>query len=672
VNGVLAASNTGIDATGLSNSNSTYSFWQSGMNINDENPAFNRGWVTAYMKDLRIYDTVKYTGNFIVGSVDPDILPDTPSGVAGGSTLTKIIDGAVAFDGSGDYLNVAATDEFTFGTGDFTIETFIYHNTLGASGNTIIDFRNAPNNTDAGALWKTSGGEFGWYVNGANRVTGATVAANKWYHLALVRNSGTTSLYVDGISVGSFSDSYDYATKSGRAFIGALADGTDTLYLDGFISNFRIIKGTALYTSNFTPSTSALTNVTNTKLLCAQSNTSATAAAVAPGSITIPSNGYDFKYAKIYSVYDGLRSANYTVQYSDNNSTWTNAWSGVMSNNSSCGIQQGSGSGSQGPRRYWRYVEGSAVVGHHPRVSRIILSDGVNDVDIVTYTSDNCSDTGTYQVGTTSSYEDTTWVTNVANNPKVSNFNPFTTDINAVRGQESGWCTLNAVVPTTSNGRATLSNNNLSCSVPRLCAIDSTFGVTSGKFYWEVKATDLANSPYGMGIFATGSGITHGGLNYVILTSAGGLYTPGDSNNQGNGWGPTYNGSTDIIGLALDMDNHTLGFNKNGGSFTTYDFSAYISSNDMSNVTPCWKSGGNLGTSGATFNFGQKPFKYNPPEGSKTLCLANLPRPTKAAVKPDKYFKTLTYAGNGATNTPITGLGFQPDLVWVKGRTTTC
>ena len=172
--------------------------------------------------------------------------------------------GSVEFDGNGDYLNVSATDEFTFGTGDFTIETFIYHKNLGANGNVIIDFRDAPGNPDAGALWKTSGGEFGWYVNGSNRVTGATVAANQWYHIALVRNSGTTSLYVDGISVGSFSDSFNYATKSGRAHIGFLSDGTGTLYLDGFISNFRVIKGTAVYTSNFTPPTSALSNTGQT------------------------------------------------------------------------------------------------------------------------------------------------------------------------------------------------------------------------------------------------------------------------------------------------------------------------------------------------------------------------------------------------------------------------
>jgi hypothetical protein len=62
--------------------------------------------------------------------------------------------------------------------------------------------------------------------------------------------------------------------------------------------------------------------------------------------------------------------------------------------------------GSNGKYRYWRYVEGSTTSGHHPRVSRIGIrdSDG-NDHDIKVYTSDNCSDVGTYQVGTTSTYD---------------------------------------------------------------------------------------------------------------------------------------------------------------------------------------------------------------------------------------------------------------------------
>jgi hypothetical protein len=53
--------------------------------------------------------------------------------------------------------------------------------------------------------------------------------------------------------------------------------------------------------------------------------------------------------------------------------------------------------------RYWRYVEGSAVVAHHPRVSRIIfLDENYSGTNIVVYTGDNCSDQGAYQIGTVS------------------------------------------------------------------------------------------------------------------------------------------------------------------------------------------------------------------------------------------------------------------------------
>jgi hypothetical protein len=117
---------------------------------------------------------------------------------------------------------------------------------------------------------------------------------------------------------------------------------------------------------------------------------------------TKPVGNYAFNTAKIYSVFGGSeRSANYTVEYSDDNSNWTTAWTGVMSNNTATGIQQGTGGGgSYGTHKYWRYVEGSAVVSHHPRISRIILSDGTNDTNLIVYNYDNSSDVGEYQPGT--------------------------------------------------------------------------------------------------------------------------------------------------------------------------------------------------------------------------------------------------------------------------------
>lgn len=108
----------------------------------------------------------------------------------------------------------------------------------------------------------------------------------------------------------------------------------------------------------------------------------------------------NFVKAKIYSSYSAaLRSANYVVQWSDNNVNWVNAFGGVASNNNSCGIQEntGVGDGSYGHHLHWRYVVRGVIAGHHPMVSRLILTD-INDVDynIAIYASDNCANSGQY------------------------------------------------------------------------------------------------------------------------------------------------------------------------------------------------------------------------------------------------------------------------------------
>lgn len=101
--------------------------------------------------------------------------------------------------------------------------------------------------------------------------------------------------------------------------------------------------------------------------------------------------------AKIYSTYGGERSASYQVQYSDDNSSWVTAFSGVMSNQATYGVMAGTqpGNGSYGAHRYWRYVGGSGIVSHHPRTSRIILTD-INGIDhnIKIFGPDNTSDGG--------------------------------------------------------------------------------------------------------------------------------------------------------------------------------------------------------------------------------------------------------------------------------------
>jgi len=69
-------------------------------------------------------------------------------------------------------------------------------------------------------------------------------------------------------------------------------------------------------------------------------------------------------------------------------------------------------------------------------------------------------------------------------------------------------------------------------------------------------------------------------------------------------------------------------------------------------------------------NFGQRAFAYTAPSGFKALCTQNLPTPTIGATsttQANDYFNTVLYTGTGSSLS-VTGVGFQPDLVWIKGR----
>jgi hypothetical protein len=95
--------------------NNGYSTWNSnnpGITLNTGRTTDGFYYNDGYMQDIRIYKAAKYTQNFIPASTNPDILPDTPSDVSGSSKLAKVTDGAVSFDGSGDYLSFTPTTDF--------------------------------------------------------------------------------------------------------------------------------------------------------------------------------------------------------------------------------------------------------------------------------------------------------------------------------------------------------------------------------------------------------------------------------------------------------------------------------------------------------------------------------------------------------------------------------
>jgi hypothetical protein len=123
-----------------------------------------------YVQDFRIYKGLaKYTSNFIPASTDPDIVPDSPSGVSYSSNVALVpsTDGAVAFDGTNAYLQVTPGTDLTFGTNPFTIEMFVYK---GPSTSTLLlyDHRNAGGGQGLHPTLYYSSGTLYYYVNGSN------------------------------------------------------------------------------------------------------------------------------------------------------------------------------------------------------------------------------------------------------------------------------------------------------------------------------------------------------------------------------------------------------------------------------------------------------------------------------------------------------------------------
>jgi len=181
------------------------------------------------------------------------------------------------FNGTTDALLAPSNAVLSYGTGNFTVEAWVYTPTAnlypdmwGRSGVGIAFWL-----ADLGGVAniQTILGSATFGTSGQTRIFQSTIAvpANTWTHVAWVRNSGTITVYVNGVSGGSTSNS---SSSDELRVVGAVATaGTPNFYFfPGYISNVRLVKGTAVYTSTFTPPTTPLTAIANTSLLTCQSN----------------------------------------------------------------------------------------------------------------------------------------------------------------------------------------------------------------------------------------------------------------------------------------------------------------------------------------------------------------------------------------------------------------
>ena len=252
----------------------------------------------------------------------------------------------------------------------------------------------------------------------------------------------------------------------------------------------------------------------------------------------------------------------------------------------------------------------------------------------------------------------------------------------------NNFCTINSVRESTVyNGSVTFSEGSLqSVDAGTTYSLHwtSTFEMTTGKWYWEILAHTMGGSSanigicneahkvaaYGTGVFYGNDGKRNAVTFFTGTTSYGDSYTNGD-----------------IIGVAFDADNETVTFYKNNSSqgavgsvLTTANGGYFAAVGDGQNATT-YKYVANFGqdssfagnktAQGNTDANGVGDFYYSPPSGYLALCSSNLNDTTISPnqnEQADDHFNTVLYSGNGSNSHQITGVGFQPDWVWLKPR----
>ena len=262
---------------------------------------------------------------------------------------------------------------------------------------------------------------------------------------------------------------------------------------------------------------------------------------------------------------------------------------------------------------------------------------------------------------------------------------------------KNNFATLNSAFGVGRVDQQTFSNGNLRVVSSATGGSDTTAPSTmaiKGKIYCEFALTDDGLGAY-VGVMKYNTALTNNGVDTTASSDC--WLIRGDNEHKANGdggSGASYGTGTwstgDIIMMAVDIDNTSIWFGKNGTWYASGDpaansnaaYTNLPSTDDL--LTIC---GDNYSSETPTIdvNFGQNPtfggtktagtntdangrglFAYAVPTGFLAMCEDNLPTP--AIADPGEHFKTVLWTGDGNGGRGITGVGFQPDFVWVKRR----
>ena len=263
--------------------------------------------------------------NSSIGAAAPATLVYYLDAAAQGAFPGASITTSASFDGSTQNLSVPNSTALNPGTGDFTIEFWTYLNST----------------TNNASFYRGNNGGVDVFMNGSGKLAmgvaqistlitdSVTMTTASWVHIAVVRSSGTTTLYKNGTSVGSAGDATNYVTDTAN-YIGSNPGGP--YRINGYISNLRVVIGTAVYTTTFTPPTVTLRAISGTALLLPL--TAAPFMDMSTYNATVTNTGTTTTTTSAPSLTAATTdlTGNYSLTYSNTNSriSWSTDNGGVL------------------------------------------------------------------------------------------------------------------------------------------------------------------------------------------------------------------------------------------------------------------------------------------------------------------------------------------------------
>ena len=592
---------------------------------------------------------------------------------------------AIKFDGSGDLLTVPNSSDFSFGSGDFTVELWLYRENSGGNDALIGVFENAGVNRRSWQFEQRADQalRFQWWQDGSSGggtldTPTFTVPTNQWTHVCAERYGDLVTLYINGIAI-------NYSTSPGSVYnntndplrIGALNAALDSP-LDGYLKDIRVYKGVAKYKGGFdVPHLWAPQGVASWKAtsdvpgntFCSMNRLASidlrrNTTAYVPTEVQFTNGNLDVRnvgnggFAPLQQAHStfGMDSGKWYWECS-NFAASSNERFGISLGAEQIFTQTGNGAAVETPL----WVNGTdgtlSVGGNHNGTDYEFLLTGTinntnaspisnNDIIGLAFDRDNMSLT-VYKNGV-----QTVSATNLVSQSKVSTW--FATKAGAGSANASGQSynfgqnpTFCGTLGNVASARANSTNASWDQSANTGTHVDWTVSgdgrsldvaVPSGNYARATLTIDPTKKYLFSFRYNTGPA-------NIGIQNENGYIIANDGSAAPNGLS---SGNTYTFEISNSSQIRITGF-----TGSTYSLSSVL----VTEIVPAPYSDEN----------GKGEFRYQPPSGYLALCSDNLPAPTIA--NPSEYFTTVLYDGISTTGRRQ-HVGFKPDLIWFKSRST--